>query len=464
MGSRRGQARNALTVALVFLVLVLGVALLWVRLHPRRPDQAPPRARPVLAGLSTAAITAIEVNTSEHSLALEQRDGRWWVVEPFEDLARRDLVGGLLEYLAADTLRVIAAPETLTAYGLDPPWCVLRLHRYDGRVADVLIGAPSPGSGDYYALWKGSGGLAMFPSFFVERYIRTAPETWRETSILPPSASDVDSVRIIWPGESVVLEKLGREDWRFLSPESLRADGLQCSSALACFSRFLLERFPRGKSIKELGLDRPAATWIVYRGLDVDTIRIGNVIDDVFMAVQVNGRPPALMRASEREKLAGGVAPLEWRRPLKGRFWDVRVFAVSTRQKGLLLAAKGSKWKTAAIPPLDLDHLPEAAPPDTFGLSWEDARGLGITDAEALFALRGISWERDCGAPELGFMVWDKAVGWQWVLLSRLETCAGSSGRALCALCRGSATRKRCMRVRSHDLLRVLRLLSSRDS
>lgn len=432
-GKRRLSIR---VVQWLLLVTAILLAIVLVRLAPRRAEPASKdQWQPPLRPGEAAAVTVIELARDPNPLRLARENGRWRITEPVVDLGSARMVGEL--FRALETLEIVRHidSDSLSRYGLDPPWAVLTLQLRDGRKISMRVGDTAPASGDTYATWDGLTGIALVPRFIIARFFESDLMSWRETEMLPAASAAIDSVTVLWPTEKARLARLGQDEWRMIWPPGRDADGVACERAVAAFWRFQFTRFfDDPLTWPELGLDHPAATWIVYRGGQIDTLVIGRLLEAGSMAVRDNHRPPAAAPATVRDLLTGGVGALELRAFVRGRAEDVTAVLACSDGSATVLFRSGATWRAGKPSSEAIARAEAGSFPDTTSLAAVGPAGAQFdSDLHNLFALRGDAWlapaSSDTRAEDfpLRIYVWTSDGARQWAFF-RPEAGAGERG------------------------------------
>lgn len=406
------------------LVLVLAaLGLLLLIFYPRHPrEDAPPEIAPPLPRGGGARVVAIEKVTATDTLRLIRAEGMWHLREPIRDLGSLRMVRELLR--ATEELEVVRfiRAESLGVFGLDPPRVRLRLMRHGGEVVEILTGTRAPTSGGAYVTWEGVPGVVLTTPQFITRFMDVGLFEWREREMLPPSRAGIDSVWVAWDGGRARLARLAHEEWLFLEPAGLDADGLACERTVAAFWRFPFTRFLDDPAeAARAGLDPPRATWWVFRADRCDTLYIGDRVSDEEMAVQLAGRSPGLIRDDLFVLLTGGARALEARRLFWAEPHAVVALALIGPGGGAYLEREGGDWYARALTQPEIDSLRAGVRPRTARnerVPWRDPSLAG--DLINLLSMQSPGWLDSLRAPArveafpLQIHLWDRAGALEW--------------------------------------------------
>ncbi|MBP7669043.1 MAG: DUF4340 domain-containing protein [Candidatus Eisenbacteria bacterium] len=482
---RRGGQR-ALQGILLLASLVVLVALIRSWELERRPDEREAALRPLPPGAG-AGIVGFTLARQGDTLRAVREEDRWRITKPVSDLASarmvRELFRNLEELQAA---RLLDTAER-APYGLDPPRMVLALEvarSWDtgpmvGPMVRIEIGDEAPGSSAYYAIWEGLPGVALLPGFVVQRFFLSDAFAWRERDILA-STAPVDSVHIsaagMAPGSASVQVSARRESperWTFRVPRKRSADALALERVTNGFWRSPFTGFfddPAQRAT--LGLDPPAATWVLFRGREIDTLAIGRRLENGDMVVRVDGRPPGRVAGELYDLLTGGIAALESRRFVTGSGERVDRFLLATSDGGVFFSRGAKGWQRVPIPPARLAQLDRDAPPDTTLRSWQPVTDPSLEDDVGdLFELQGSAMPPPSGRAPAGedyrlrIRLWGPEGFHQWILIApfggaisgRPQETGGMGAARLAGTAVGSAFPDRPMTFESELLFRMAR-------
>ncbi|MFH1143988.1 MAG: DUF4340 domain-containing protein [Candidatus Eisenbacteria bacterium] len=369
-----------------------------------------------------ASVIGFTLRRPDGNLRLARDEGRWRLVAPVEDLAAERMVREMLRSLEQlEVLRLLETAER-APYGLSAPQSELVLRRLDGDSLTIAIGDVAPSASAHYATWDGLGGVALIPSFIVNRFFLSAPFSWRERELLAPGGP-IDSVHVASAGFSFRARRTGGGHWELLDVPGREADDIAFERAASSLWRSpYVDFYDDPAAAPDLGLDAPRTEWIVFRGSDVDTLRIGRRLEGGEMVVQAAGRPAGRAGGELYELLAGGLEALEVRTLIRGTAADVDRLLILTRSEGRYHVKRGDLWLGA---PVSGEHLralagslladgpggpgPSAAP-DTAGWGAPFVADPSLDgDLHNLFEMRGRDWASVEGeAPPAG----DRSAVW----------------------------------------------------
>lgn len=191
------------------------------------------RDRTVLA-FDGKSVSALEVQTREETLAVEQADGRWKLTKPVALAADAETVADFLEKLQAQKVKefVAESPRSLAPYGLDRP---VRVAIHTGRDKDratktLLFGAVDKAKQGVYAMRPGEASVLLLP----EPAWAAVPKTvgaLRDKVVVDFDRDKVARIDLESPKGAVVLAREGAR-WRITAPEALPADSVEAGAIL----------------------------------------------------------------------------------------------------------------------------------------------------------------------------------------------------------------------------------------
>ncbi len=193
--------------ALVVLVVVLAAAiaaLYW--LHAPAPKTGTGADAPLVAGLKTADVTAVDITCGVSSLALERDGSAWRIVRPVATEADPRHVKELLDALVGAKVRKVVGNDGAhrDAYGLAPAACAARLTATGGApVATVALGRSSPIGSDRYASSDDKTIVLTEGSLF--GVMSRGADGFREKRLIPVDADAISKVSIDAPTGPLVL-------------------------------------------------------------------------------------------------------------------------------------------------------------------------------------------------------------------------------------------------------------------
>ena len=141
------------------LLLVAGIALALYLTPPKPSDSGPQQI--ALSTINPATIQKIRIEfPAKVAVALEQRDGYWYLVEPYKARANQELAIHLVSILAATSVERLPGDD-LTRYDLHQPALRLKLDN-----EELLFGTHNPLNSEQYVAYRGA--VYLLPSLYGE--------------------------------------------------------------------------------------------------------------------------------------------------------------------------------------------------------------------------------------------------------------------------------------------------------
>jgi hypothetical protein len=221
------------------------------------------------------------------------------------------------------------------------------------------------------------------------------------------------------------LVREGSERWRFAEPSDREADGLACERAVAAFWRFGFQSFIDERERRaEIEATTPQAEWIVFRGGEVDTVRIISRLNDDVMIAQHSARAPGIVDARLHDLLTGGRAVLEVRGLFRGTAGRTVALLVVTPEGHRLYRRDEEGWtvgelESAALAQAERGRAPREAHRRRVGRAEAAIEG----ELGNLFWLRGEAWLPELSETPvaedfpLRLHLWDADGTHQWAYL-----------------------------------------------
>ncbi len=186
--------RSRLLLNLGLLVLV-GILVAIVVFEPGK--QPEPKPRP-LTTLKPESITKLKlVRGPDDVIEFEKRDGRWWLVKPWQLPARDFRVQGILRLLKADSQsRHDLASLDLAKFGLDKPRASVT---FNGELTIDFGGTEPLAQRRYVRI--GNDLHTIIDTFYYQ--VAATPESFVDLALLPP---DAKIVRLVLPDLTLELK------------------------------------------------------------------------------------------------------------------------------------------------------------------------------------------------------------------------------------------------------------------
>ncbi len=219
-------------------------------------------------------------------------DGEWRLSKPVDATASQAKLDALASWLRFATGRgYIDEPESLSDYGLDPPYAELTAYGPTGEGLTLLIGWPS-GDEDKPGLFVKR---ADNPSVFVaEAHLVTllpaGPGDFREGRLFTREAKNLKTIRYLDSRSEMLLENDPDEGWRLVDPPADDTDQFAVSMYIAVLKSIQGLSFPEGDEALSIESPRLSLEFTYTDGAPPSSIRIGGPVPSsnpiVFSALQ----------------------------------------------------------------------------------------------------------------------------------------------------------------------------------
>ena len=265
-----------------FVVLLVVAAALGGYLYydARRQPEADQKQDKVFADVQSDKIEQISVKAAAGDrTTLEKQSAGWRLTQPETQPADEAEVSGLTSNLASlEVQRVIdEQPSDLKEYGLDPARIEVTF-KSGGKEHKLLLGEKTPTGSDMYARVADKPRVFLVSSYLESMFNKSTFDL-RDKTILKIDRDKVDRVEIDTGDRTVTVGKQGAE-WQITSPFQARADfsaieGILGRLNASPMKAITVPEVKDPKTLKEYGLDQPAATIRVFSGSSQAGLAIG---------------------------------------------------------------------------------------------------------------------------------------------------------------------------------------------
>ncbi len=281
------------TAVLAAVALVLGVFVYFNEFEGERKRQAEAdEAAKIHAGLSAGDLDAIELDTLDGVAArFERKNGRWWLVAPFEARAEATSLDAMASALV-DLPRegTVAGAPALEGFGLGDDARVV-LFETGGRRLGLRLGGTTPVGGHRYVARLAGDEIAYVASYRVNAFNRNLSDL-RDRRILDFESGRVSSLRIGWPeGDGTSRFELAlsrtaaseeKSPWAIVAPIEAEADPNVVRDLLSDFAYLRAKDFLAARTPEiDAALANPAIDfrWTLEGEAGVEGwLRIGDVV------------------------------------------------------------------------------------------------------------------------------------------------------------------------------------------
>lgn len=210
---------------LILVFILLGVVVL-VYFHQDEATGPIEGSTPLFPGLVASSVDRIELSMYVgRKIVMESgAGGVWKVTEPYNDLARSEMVRQILDGLIAnERVAIPLSPDEmdLPAKGLDPPKYHIAFHDAQGDHL-LLIGSRDPFQNEIFVMIEGDENLYRTGANLLN-IVELNPENLRDDRVFRIDPLLVNAVKIEGPGSLVIDAKKSSGIWEIMAPH--RVDG-----------------------------------------------------------------------------------------------------------------------------------------------------------------------------------------------------------------------------------------------
>lgn len=204
----------------VVLVVLAAVAYFW-QSRSERIEETRARNEARLLSFDDRAVEGLDIRIGDTEYRVESRGGRWYLEGPVRDRAADDRVSDLLSALKRSRVRrTLDNPESLDAYGLDPPRVRIAVRGVEAPALD--LGDVVPSQDGRFASAGDRSGVLVVEAFPGWPLMLQDIESLRQRSLTEGASGAVRAIRLRRPGSEIVLTRAG-EGWWIEKPRRLPA-------------------------------------------------------------------------------------------------------------------------------------------------------------------------------------------------------------------------------------------------
>ena len=217
------------TVVLLCVLVVLGVALLFVDRGGKEPGETTASGEKRLFDVETKDVTKVSVTTADGKRLVAEKAGAEWkllepVAAPADTWAVDSMVRGLAEMKSRGQIELTA--ENASTTNLNPPRYQVEMQA-GGKTLKLKVGSRSAIGDNLYVQVDGEK-KAHVVSAGVYDELDKPFTSFRQMKLVTTASTDIKQIEITRPDGKLVLNKSG-EEWQVVAPEKMPAEASDVS-------------------------------------------------------------------------------------------------------------------------------------------------------------------------------------------------------------------------------------------
>lgn len=219
-------------------------------------------------------------------------EGEWRLAKPVDAAASQGKLKALVSQLRFATGRgYIDEPESLSDYGLDPPYAELSAYGSTGEGQTLLIGWASSAEDKTGFFVKRTDNPSVF---IVDAHLipllPAGPGDFREKRLFTREAKNLKTIRYTDTRSEILLENDPDVGWRLVNPPADDTDQFEVSMYIAVLKSIQGLSFPEGEEAPSIESPRLSLEFTYTDGAPPSAIQIGGPVPSsnplVFSALQ----------------------------------------------------------------------------------------------------------------------------------------------------------------------------------
>jgi hypothetical protein len=241
---------------LPYLVIFLIFCGAYVGLRWHQAQQTTQKAEAAkVFHLSQPAITSLSLIRGRDTVSLTKKNKIWYVTAPISTKADQTIVDNMLTSLARlRKERDLGVEKDLQAFGLVHPPLVVKFTA-KGKASQLAIGAQAPGGENYYVLADKDPHVLLISRGSKDSLDRSLLAL-RDKTLFTFVSDEVKGLKVVTPKQTVNLEKLGPQHWRWVGKPNFKVRGDKVSKLVRDLQLAQAKNFiePVPKKLQPLGL------------------------------------------------------------------------------------------------------------------------------------------------------------------------------------------------------------------
>ncbi|NQZ02476.1 MAG: DUF4340 domain-containing protein [Bdellovibrionales bacterium] len=274
---------NKLTGVFFVLALVFG-GIAYYEYENSKEEKVEKAREAQIIGWGQEELVSATLEKSGKLLKVERRDGDWWLVQPFEDMADQFNVNSWAGDIATEKGAKLDAKKTAAGdvfwaeYGLDRDLTILTIENESGDKAVVSFAKNAAFDGQFFSRYKNDVYIAVRPWAGV---MAKSADNLRNRDVFRKK-SKIEKVRMQVMGDDYTLIRAEGETWSMQDDESFKFDLNDGTAFGRQLSGLRIESFVDDssalKNLKTFGLDKPVGVLTVsMAGQGEQQLQIGKV-------------------------------------------------------------------------------------------------------------------------------------------------------------------------------------------
>ncbi|MDX2168497.1 MAG: DUF4340 domain-containing protein [Deltaproteobacteria bacterium] len=262
----------------VFLAALLAAIVAYLYFVERKHIEQEAKKETLLT-VNADAVTAVTLAYPDREIALEQRDGTWYVTKPVEALADGVAVKNMIRAIAdAEVKKTIDDPPAdLAPFGLAQPEVTVTLSEKGQPLPALKVGKTTGVSFSTYVQRADQPKIFLTGSGF-HAGMDKQPKDLRDKTIVSLDDTAVSAVELRGPNGVVALAKQDG-NWMITAPSQHRADNNAVRALLSTVRNLRATDFandkPADADLAAYGLDHPARELVLHSGDQAVTLQLG---------------------------------------------------------------------------------------------------------------------------------------------------------------------------------------------
>jgi hypothetical protein len=250
------------TLILLLLAAVIGIAVYYLEIKPGKPrDEKTEESKPAFA-FSRDDISSLSITRSGQTVVVEDKDGKWTIVQPLTAQANQSTVDSLVSSLTSAKIErsLTPSPEEIKTFGLEEPAVAVEIKLKSGETRTIKLGAKDFSGLSAYAQIGDAQDVALVPASVLTSSDKSLDDL-RDKAIFGASQFDIKSILLTNEHGQMSLAKDGGE-WVLKKPFEAGVETSEMNTFLSEITSAEAEEFvsETADDPAKYGLDDPKIT------------------------------------------------------------------------------------------------------------------------------------------------------------------------------------------------------------